>query len=118
MISITGNFRKKKQRREEKYDLAKIPHKEITMIKYIIHIFKVTKGWLKLIHFLRRVNSIERILEDGMYRCGVLMEETSDRAFQTDMRAILHKIEYARLRMRSIRERGTDLILLEDEDCT
>jgi len=46
------------------------------------------------------------------------MEETSDRAFQTDMRAILHKIEYARLRMRSIRERGTDLILLEDEDCT
>jgi len=45
----------------------------------------------------------------------MLMEDVTDDALETDLRAISYRIEYAYLRMRSVRERGTDLIMFEDD---
>ncbi len=85
------------------------------MIDRIKHICNMSVRWCQLICFFCRISALECRLEDAMHKCKMLMEDVTDDALETDLRAISYRIEYAYLRMRSVRERGTDLIMFEDD---
>jgi hypothetical protein len=86
------------------------------MIDRIKHICSMSVRWYHLVCFFCRISSMECKLEDAKRKCEMLMEDVTDGALKTDLRAISYRIEYAYLRMRSVRERGTDLIMFEDGD--
>lgn len=84
------------------------------MIAYIKRILNMTVRWCRLIHFFCRISALECKLEDATRKCEMLMEDVTDKALKTDLRAISYRIKYAYLRMRSVRERGKDIIMFED----
>lgn len=86
------------------------------MIEYIKHIYSILVRWYHLVYFFCRIGALECKLEDAMHKCEILMENATDDALKTDIREVSYRIEYAYLRMRSVIERGTDLIMFKDGD--
>lgn len=84
------------------------------MINYFKRAFKWLMKMVKISNFFCQVSSLECKLEDALSRCEALKEEVKDKTLREELEAIGYRIDYARYRMLSIRNRGKDIIAYED----
>lgn len=66
--------------------------------------------WFRLLRFLCRITALEYNLENALYKCRVIFEDTTDEILKEEMDYMASKIENAMLRTRSVRRRGINLV--------